>query len=144
MYKKILVATDLVPHSSAKVVKAAVALAKTHNAKVHVLHVIEDYPLVYGGDTALAFTEEQESVIEDGAKKQLAKLCKRYDIPAKNQHVVRGIVKAEVVAFAKQCKANLLVLGTHSHHGLDLLLGSRADAIIHSAPMDVLAIRTHK
>ena len=34
-----------------------------------------------------------------------------------------------------------LVVGSHGRHGLALLLGSTANAVLHGAPCDVLAVR---
>ncbi|HHQ41669.1 MAG TPA: universal stress protein, partial [Chromatiales bacterium] len=37
--------------------------------------------------------------------------------------------------------ADLIVLGSHGRRGLTRLLGSTADAVLHSARCDVLAVR---
>jgi universal stress protein A len=45
-----------------------------------------------------------------------------------------------IVTQARKLKADLIVVGAHSQHGLGLLLGSTAGSVLHSAPCDVLAI----
>jgi universal stress protein A len=42
---------------------------------------------------------------------------------------------------AEELDADLIVLGTHGRHGLGLMLGSTANAVLHGAPCDVLAVK---
>jgi nucleotide-binding universal stress UspA family protein len=47
-----------------------------------------------------------------------------------------------IVAQAKACHADLIVIGTHGRHGVDrVLLGSDAEQILRLAPVPVLLVR---
>lgn len=78
--------------------------------------------------------------MEKQAKLQLAKLGKKYDIPAEQQHLAQGSVKSAVTECALKIKADLIVVGTHGHTGLELLLGSQANGILHAAKCDVWVV----
>jgi len=41
---------------------------------------------------------------------------------------------------AEKINADLIVLGTHGRHGLGLMLGSTANAVLHGAPCNVLTV----
>jgi universal stress protein A len=42
---------------------------------------------------------------------------------------------------AEEQQVDLVVTGSHGRHGLALILGSTANAILHGAKCDVLAVR---
>ena len=43
--------------------------------------------------------------------------------------------------FSRTSAVDLIVVGSHGRHGLALLLGSTADAVLHHAKCDVMAVR---
>jgi len=47
----------------------------------------------------------------------------------------------EIVHFAGENNADLIVLGCHGHHGITALLGSTASGVVNHAPCDVIAVR---
>jgi universal stress protein A len=47
----------------------------------------------------------------------------------------------EIRDAATELEADLIVVGTHGRHGLGLLLGSTANAVLHGVGCDVLAVR---
>lgn len=140
LYKHILLATDLSQHSD-YVAKRAAAIAASTGAKLSVIHVLAYSPIAYAGEFSIPIDAEFEATLEKQAKKQLEKLGKKYNIPAKLQHLAQGSVKLAVTDSAAEIKADLIVVGTHGHKGLDILLGSQANAILHAAKCDVWVIR---
>ena len=52
-----------------------------------------------------------------------------------------GSIKNEVLKVAQENDIDLIVTGSHGKHGLALLLGSTADAILHGAKCDILIVR---
>ncbi len=140
MYKHILVAVDLSPRSNA-VVQRAREIANTDHASLDVVHVIEHSPIAYGGEFSIPIDVNLEQTIETQARESLAALCQSFQIIPKNQHILDGSVKRAVIELADKLKIDLIIVGTHGHHGIDKLLGSRANAILHTAKCDVLAIR---
>jgi nucleotide-binding universal stress UspA family protein len=59
-------------------------------------------------------------------------------------HQDEGIPSERIVAAAGTHKADLVVVGSHGHSGLELvLLGSTAERVVKAAPCPVLTVRTH-
>ena len=139
-YKNILLATDLSDNSH-KVAERAHEIAKESNAKLNVIHVIEHSPVAYGGEFAIPIDVSLEKTIEENAKQALVKLGEEFNINTADQHLESGSVKLAVINCAEEISCDLIVVGTHGHHGIELLLGSRANAILHAAKCDVLIVR---
>ncbi|GAB4393362.1 MAG: universal stress protein [Gammaproteobacteria bacterium] len=135
MYKHILVATDLSSVTKTTVSKAF-DLAKECKATLSIIHVIEPIPAYgYPGITPI------ESPHIDEISKELSAFCQEFKIASEHQHVEVGPPKAKVLEVAKTIGADLIVVGSHGRHGIFSFLGSTANAILHSAPCDVLTIR---
>ena len=62
-------------------------------------------------------------------------------IPEGRQIVKFGTAKYVVLDAAEKMKAHLIVVGSRGRHGIDVLLGSTANAVLHGAKCDVLAVR---
>ncbi len=139
-YKKILVATDL-SEASKKVLKRAAQIAAESKAEIYAVHVIEFSPFAYAGEFSATLDPNLEQTLVTSAQGTLSELCAEFKIPPDHQFVERGSVKLAVHESAQEIKADLVVVGSHSHHGLEILLGSRANAILHSAKCDVYVVR---
>ncbi len=140
MFKHILVAVDLSPQS-AFVVKKAKQLGTVFKATLSVIHVIEHSPLAYGDEFSLPIDIDLEQTIAREARNSLTTLCKKFSVTPEHAHIANGSVKLAVHDLAKKIKTDLIIVGSHGHHGLEKLLGSRANAILHDAPCDTLAIK---
>lgn len=75
------------------------------------------------------------------ATKKMKELGKHIGIMEKNQVIEAGSAKTVILKAAEKYKANLIIVGSHGRHGLQLLLGSTANAVLHGAKCDVLAVR---
>lgn len=140
LYKHILLATDLSDHST-YIAKRAAEIAKTTGAKLSVVHVLGHSPIAYAGEFSIPIDAEFEVQLHKQAEKQLEKLCKKISVSPKSQYISTGSVKTVVTDLAKKIKAHLIVVGTHGHQGLNLLLGSQANAILQAATCDVWVVR---
>lgn len=136
-YSHILVALDL-SEESAQVLQRASALADT-NCRLTLLHVIEPLTFAYGGDIPVDLTEVQQQ-LQEQATASLAAMAGRIG-GSPEQLVVIGQPAAEIHQLAEQRGCDLIVLGSHGRRGLALLLGSTANAVLHGARCDVLAVR---
>lgn len=137
-YKHILLATDF-SEGTAHVVEEAHQLAKQMGAKLSFLHVVEPLP---GYGYAFIGSAEIELQLVDEAKKQLAKLGKKHSVKKENLFVEIGLPKSEVTRIAEEQKVDLIVVGSHGHHGfVENLLGSTANAVVHHAKCDVLTVK---
>ena len=135
MYNHILLAADLTEHGQIAAQKAQ-ELASRIDAKLSIIHIVEPIPAYgYPGLTDI------ESPRIDEAKKALSELSQTLNVPPENQHTKVGPTKIEILEMAESLSVDLIVVGTHGRHGLSLLLGSTANAILHGAKCDVLAVR---
>ena len=138
-YNTVVLAIDLSEEAD-QVAAKAVAVAHSHSASLHIVHVIEPLSFAYGGDIPMDFSSIQEE-IQKQAEIQLGEFSKKYSIPGERQHIIVGRPENEIHAIAKKLDADLIVVGSHGRHGLALLLGSTANGVLHGAPCDVLAVR---
>ena len=150
-YKNILVAVDL-SEDSEHVCRKALRLAQDHQARLTLLYVAEIFyqmsasydPLFYPAYEDIALDEEEILKISRTRMDELVQsLAVDENIELYNKVIV-GIPKTEIVEMAEQQQVDLIVCGSHGRNGIELLLGSTANAILHHAPCDVLAVRTRK
>ena len=139
-YRHILLAVDFTPENDL-VVGRAKALARRNNAQLDVVHVVEYVSSMYPADIPLGDDLDMDSYLVDQAKRDLQKLLETNDLSDCRWFVELGIPKHEIVRVARERGADLIVIGSHGRHGLQLILGSTANAVLHSAECDVLAIR---
>ena len=142
-YDNVLVAVDLSSESRAVLETARSVTAKT-GARLHLVTVVKPLTQVYGGlDMApiasgtVSFEEEASSQ----ARKQLENLAEEYGLSKGDVHIILGAPGAEIRELAKTTGADLIVIGSHGRHGFSLLLGSTANAVLHDAGCNVLAVR---
>ena len=144
-YTQILVAIDLKEEAD-EVLAAARSVADEQNAKLTSLTVVKPLAQVYGSlDMAPVATGsidfEKEAVKQ--AWEQLSEMSAEYKIKAEDATARLGSPAFEIRTLAEELKADLIVIGTHGRHGLGLLLGSTANAVLHGVPCDVLAVKIH-
>jgi universal stress protein A len=71
----------------------------------------------------------------------LTALGENMDVSSGNLHILNGSPAHEIHRFANENGVQLIVIGTHGQKGLQLLLGSTANAVLHGAGCDVLSVR---
>ena len=142
-YANILVAVDATEEAE-EVMKAAKGIAAEKNATISAVIVVRPMANFYV-DLYSALNDPAEVGIDsqavDRATAWLSELMKRHDIDAGAANVVIGTPAVEIRQLAEKIGADLIVLGTHGRHGLGLMLGSTASAVLHRAPCDVLAVK---
>ncbi len=143
VYKHVVIAVDLHPNCDKTVVEKGIELAKANGATVSIVHAVEHIN-AYGVAEAYSAVLDVEAQLLDDARKELTKLGERLGIPAANQYLEVGAPKSVIMGKVEELKADLIVVGSHGRHGFQLLLGSTADAILHHANCDVLAVRVHE
>ena len=141
-YRKILLAVDFTREADV-ICERAVSLATVYNTELSLVHVIEPLIIDPAYDILPALSAGFEKEMTDNAKERLREIGHRFGIPEKRQTVKLGSTKAGIIAQAEEEGCDLIVLGSHGRHGPALLLGSTANAVLHSAPCDVLAVRIH-
>jgi universal stress protein A len=138
MYKRVLFATDF-DDVGIQAAHKAKKIADENGADLILVHVVEPIP-AYAYPGFAGFSEVEISIREQ-AEKELSDLAKKLKVDAKHCLVEFGATKHEVLRVAKEKKIDLIVTGSHGKHGLALLLGSTATAILHGAECDVLVVR---
>lgn len=140
LYKHILLAVELDPESDAFLLKRTKELLKDTPTEVTVVHAIEhnsNYGAAYG---VMAGIDIEEMLVEE-AQKSMQSLLKDLHIPGVQSVIKVGAAKHVILNEAEKVQADLIILGSHGRHGVALLLGSTANAVLHGAHCDVLAVR---
>lgn len=139
VYSRILLAVDLTDDSDAIAAKAG-ELAAACGADLSILHVVEYVPVEPMGETLLPAVQIEEELVAR-ARDRLAELAARRGLAGSHCEVACGNIKAEIVRYARDVKANLIVLGSRERHGLSIMINLTEDTVLHAAPCDVLAVR---
>lgn len=142
-YHKILVAVDLSNESD--IVLNQARLIADPEAEIHVVYVQEPMDNVYVGivpqSAALSGLGDLETQLGEELKQKLEKLGAKFGFSDNRLHILHGSPATEIHRFAREHEIQLIVIGTHGQKGLQLLLGSTANAVLHGACCDVLSVR---
>jgi universal stress protein A len=92
-------------------------------------------------ETVSPFTTELNQILVSNAEKNLGFFVSELKLENTQQLLEQGDPRDEIIRVAKENQVDLIVIGSHGRHGLSLLLGSTANAILHHAVCDVLAVR---
>ena len=139
IYRRILVVVDLT-ESSLQIVRRGLALASAAGAEIELLHVVEFVPVEPMGETLMPAAQIEDELLER-ARQRLAVLAKELGVPDSATRVEAGNVKSEIVRVARECGADLIVLGGRERHGVSILVNFTEDTVLHAAHCDVLAVR---
>ncbi|MEN4919029.1 universal stress protein [Achromobacter spanius] len=148
MYHRILVAVDS-SHASDRALAEAIENARAPGARLLIVHVLEDVP---GAIAANPYADDYVRGLREHMKRAGATLLER----ARARAAAAGVqaetlfhdegalpVPARIVQSALDWEADLIVMGTHGHHGVKrAMLGSSAEGVVRSAPVPILLVRT--
>lgn len=137
MYKNILFATDLTEDTEYLVDKVRNIRGFT-GARLSLIHVVEPLP---GYSYAYLGIEDIEGQLITEAKQSIDKLAQTLNVDKAHTFIEIGPTKTKILKIADDVNADLIICGSHGRHGLSLLLGSTANAILHGAKCDVLTVR---
>ncbi|WP_136689710.1 universal stress protein [Halorhabdus amylolytica] len=139
MYDRILLPTDG-SEGMAGVIEHAVGLARSHDATIHALHILDTatmsrMPMEASWETITEMLREEGERALDDVREAAG------DVPVEGE-ITEGAPSREIVDYAGSYDVDLIVMGTHGRGGLDrLLLGSVAERVIRTAPVPVTTIR---
>ena len=136
-YERILVPLDHSDRDREAIAHAA-ALAKTHGAKIFLLHVEEGVTSqVYGQDASTAEVEAGYEYL-NGIVKALK--IQGVDSEAIMRH--SDTPRDEIIRLARSIRPDLLVMGAHGHSGIkDLIFGATINAVRHAVEAPILVVR---
>ena len=138
-YHRVLCAIDLSPQNT-QVVAGALRAVAGKAERVHLIHVCE-HPITGYGEAMTSNHRVNENQIKQGVYPILEHLANDNNIPLAQIHIEFGRPATVIHETALSLKADLIVSGSHGKHGVQLLLGSTANAVVHGARCDVLNIR---
>ncbi len=138
---QILAPVDFSEHTDLAVGHAK-ALADAYDASINLLHVVEDtvFPTVYGIDPITPSLPD----VQDRAREALEQLAASIDIGRQvNVHVTTGYAAGDIVDFAEEHQADLIVMATHGRTGLQrFLIGSVAEKVVRQSPSPVFTVKS--
>jgi nucleotide-binding universal stress UspA family protein len=158
-YKTILVATDFTENSD-HAFNHAVMLARQHNAKIHLLHVLPQVDTAMRSYLSSVMGEDKLETFEKNHQQDAqAKLKAALDSFAQQElvdhpedlarfagsEVVPGNPVIKIIEAAKRLNADVIVIGTHSKGVLEhAFLGSIAEKVLQKANRPVFVIPLRK
>ena len=140
-YQHVLLAVDF-SEQGLYVAGKARSLAYRFQAKLSIIHVLDNIAMPdtnYG--TVIPLDQDSSYDLLEAEKAKLKQLGDQLNVDVANRWMVWGVPKQEIINIAGQEQVDLIVVGSHGRHGLALLLGSTANAVLHYAKCDVLAVR---
>lgn len=145
--RKILYTTDLSPNSD-HVFRYAVSSAEMHDAKLDILYVSRDTPVVFPDGVAIGSFPEGKTSILAKIERRVAdfirtELKERTDLAGRiaSITVVEGNPVVEILRKADEWKPDLLIMGTHGKGTIaQTFLGSAAAAILQRSRVPVFIV----
>jgi nucleotide-binding universal stress UspA family protein len=149
--KKILIALDYNP-SAEKVAEAGYTIAKAMNAEISIVHVIteavyynvEKLPFMgfyHGYNTGIPAVVRD---IKREAENFLAASVKHLGDDNIKTMVLEGETANAILKYSEDWNADMIVMGSHRHHGLDRLLVSHVSAyVLTQSKIPLLTIPTY-
>ncbi|MFQ5569557.1 MAG: universal stress protein [Rhodothermales bacterium] len=140
--------TLLVPVDFSKYARVALghakALGRLFNARLHLLHVIEDqlHPAFY--NTGIWSIYDVVPDIEEKAQAELERFFEETDGPEVEArfYVRQGHPAHEIVTFAQDQESSMIVMATHGLRGLEhFLLGSVAEKVVRRSSVPVFTVK---
>ena len=139
-YKNILVASDF--HDDClPVIRKAMEIQSLNNAQLSLVTVVPNVP--YYMASGLSSISDVEEQLEDESRGKLDEVKAELDLQCE-MHLLHGSPKIEISKLAKELDVDLIVIGSHGKHGVQLLLGSTSSGVLHRAKCDVMVVRTAK
>jgi universal stress protein A len=124
-------------------VRYAKQLAEKFQGRIHLVYVIPDSALILPEAILPPVAAPDIGALQGHAASGLDGLVAREGLPAGTTHESRfGSPADEIIACAKDKRADLIVIGTHGRGALaHFLLGSVAERVVRHAPCPVLTVR---
>jgi len=142
VYKKILIALDFHSDNSEILAKGR-KIAEDNAAEIFLLHVNEPIGMTYAAD-GLGWSDQVASLelsISKASQNQMTKYGNELKLNSNHCIVTEGRPATEIHVICKDKNIDLVVMGTHGQSGLQLLLGSTANSVLHGTTCDVMTVR---
>jgi nucleotide-binding universal stress UspA family protein len=141
--RRVLVPVDF-SDSARPIVEYACGIAKDRGAAVSLLHVVTTPSSAFDSPKGAVANPKVVAEFRSAAEKELdplVALVKKAGVPVESK-VLLGAPAREIVRFAKESKADLVVVGTHGRSGMrHVFLGSVAENVVRLCPCPVITLR---
>jgi nucleotide-binding universal stress UspA family protein len=124
----------------------ALELCRRFNARLHVLHVVDDayqYWMAGGEGTVPVVVSEEELL--GSARQQMTKFIDQHLAAEKQQIVTKlavGKPFVEIIRYARDQSIDMIVIASHGHGALtSMLMGSVTEKVVRKSSCPVLTIR---
>ena len=151
MFRRILVPIDG-SATSRRGLDEAIALAKDQSAKIFLLHVVDERVVTTSFDVPMYvpanYVDDLLTALRKQGKRMLARAVarirkSRIKVDTILVETMAGGVADTILAQARKCKADVIVLGTHGRRGVSrLVLGSDAEGVVGGSRVPVLLVRS--
>lgn len=152
---KILYATDLKEKGAKNAFKMAVSLAKSSDAQLVIVHVVEPTSSSFEGMLRASITEEElrafkkqgldhlheklKERIDNFREEERSEICNVYPGGEPIVRVLDGEADKIILGLAKQYDVDLVVMGSRTHTAIgQILLGSTANKVVHHSKVPVV------
>jgi len=147
-FKKIICPIDFSKPSELALVQA-VKTAEQTGAELLLIAVIQPIPpSMFSDGLLLAELNSLPDQSSELVQKHLATLRDNYCsaiLERTSLHVSAGIPFVEIVRYAREVEADLIVMGSHGRTGIEhMMIGSVAERVVRKAPCSVLVVRDVK
>jgi len=133
----ILVPTDF-SYAADHALSHAVQLAGRRRTGLALLHVVTP---VLGPDLLFTSIRMDQPLMAKLSEQRLARLAQRMKLHPRRQAVRVGSAAEEILRFAEEIKADLIVIGSHGHGALErMLIGGTTERVVRHAHCPVLVV----
>jgi len=137
--RKVVIPVDFSSNTD-KVIKYGVDIARNLGSKVLFFHVVDDFK---GYDMMLVHPSfgSMAKDLEQKAEERMSGLVQDHDYLEQGAagDVVIGNASEEIIKYAQEEQADMIIIGTHGTKGFErVLMGSTADRVLQKAPCPVL------
>ncbi len=144
-YQHILLVTDLLSDADIVAQRAKRVIKGSPDAKLSVLHIVEDDMVRFGYELvpASSLSGETEGEHWQKARARLAEFLDRNGLHAFNSEVTAAISNDKgIVNYCREKDVDLLIIGRHERRGIAAwLVGATADNILPNVPCDSLVVK---
>lgn len=141
--KSIVVASDF-SENSIKALEYALLLARGLGATLFVVHVVHDLQSYIGAYITDIPLDELQKNMKDEARTKMENLCLTHlkDFSAYKVRILTGSPALQILQFAKDIHADMIVMGAHGEPKPEhILFGSTVDRVMRMAPCPVTVVR---
>ena len=141
--KRILYPTDFSKYSL-YAFDYAVSFAKQYGAKLFIVHVLPNYPLILGPEVTFVNVPKLEAATSEHVQGEMTRLQEQCTAAGVETEalIMIGTPFVQIIEAARDKEVDLIVIATHGRTGVrHVLFGSVAERVVRMAPCPVLSIK---